>query len=69
MSNLKKLKKKYIIKIPKNISIIYCDKKNIITFVGPLQTKSIRLNVKIFLVPESRSIAVTQIKLQPFGCT
>ena len=63
MSNLKKLKKKYIVKIPKNISIVYCDKKNIITFVGPLQTKSIRLNVKIFLIQESRSIVVTQIPL------
>jgi len=63
MSNLNKLKKRYTVKIPKNISIIYCDKKNIITFVGPLQTKSIKLNVKIFLIPESQLIVVTQIPL------
>lgn len=63
MSSLKKLKKRYTIKIPKNISIIYCDKKNIITFVGPLQTKSIKLKVKIFLIPDSQLIVVTQIPL------
>lgn len=63
MSNLRKLKKRYTVKIPKNISIIYCDKKNIITFVGPLQTKSLKLNVKIFLIPDSQLIVVTQIPL------
>ena len=61
MSSLKKLKKRYTIKIPKNINIIYCDKKNIITFVGPLQTKSLKLSVKIFLIPESQLIVVSQI--------
>ena len=63
MSNLKKLKKRYTVKLPKNISIIHCDKKNIITFLGPHQTKSIKLNVKIFLIPESYLIVVTQIPL------
>ena len=63
MFSLKKLKKRYTIKIPKNIRTIYCDKKNIITFVGPLQTKSIKLKVKIFLIPDSQLIVVTQIPL------
>lgn len=63
MFSPKKLKKRYTVKIPKNINIIYCDKKNIITFVGPLQTKSIKLNVKIFLIPESQLVIVTQIPL------
>jgi large subunit ribosomal protein L6 len=63
MSDLKKLKKRYTVKIPKNIKIIYCDKKNIITFVGPLQTKSLKLNVKIFLIMDSQLIVVTQIPL------
>ena len=63
MFNLKKLKKRYTVKIPKNISIIYCDKKNIITFVGPLQTKSLKLNVKIFLISDSQLVVVTQIPL------
>lgn len=63
MSNLRKLKKRYTVKVPKNISIIYCDKKNIITFIGPLQTKSLKLNVKIFLILDSQLIVVTQIPL------
>jgi len=63
MLNLKKLKKRHTVKVPKNINIIYCDKKNIITFVGPLQTKSVKLHVKVFLVPKSQLIVVTQIPL------
>lgn len=61
MFNLKKLKKKYTIKIPKKINVICCDKKNLITFVGPLQTKSLKLDVKIFLIQTSQLIVVTQI--------
>jgi large subunit ribosomal protein L6 len=61
MFSSKKLKKKYTIKIPKNINIIYCDKKNMITFVGPLQTKSLKLEVKIFLIPASQLIVISQI--------
>lgn len=63
MLNLKKLKKRHTVKVPKTINIIYCDKKNIITFVGPLQTKSIKLHVKVFLIPNSQLIVVTQIPL------
>lgn len=58
---MKNFKKKYSIKIPKNIQIIYCDKKNIITFVGPLLTKSLKLKIKIFLIPSSNLIVVSQI--------
>jgi len=61
MLSSKKLKKKYTIKIPKNIKIIYCDKKNMITFIGPLQTKSLKLDVRIFLIPASQSIVVSDI--------
>ena len=61
MFSSKKLKKKYTIKIPKNINIMYCDEKNIITFIGPLQTKSLKLAVKIFLIPTSQLIIVSQI--------
>lgn len=61
MFSPKKLKKKYTIKIPKNIDIIYCDKKNIITFIGPSQTKSLKLDVKIFLVPSSQLIVVSPL--------
>lgn len=58
---MKNLKKRYSIKIPKNIQIIYCDKKNIITFVGPLLTKSLKLKIKIFLIPTSNLVVASQI--------
>jgi large subunit ribosomal protein L6 len=32
-----------------------------ITFVGPLQTKSLKLDVKIFLIPASQLIVISQI--------
>ena len=54
------LKKKYSVKIPKNIQVIYCDKKRMITFLGPLLTKSLKLKVKLFLIPHSNTLVVTQ---------
>jgi len=56
-----KFKKKYTVKVPKNIRILYCDKKNIITFIGPSQTKSLKLKVKVFLTPMLNLITVTNI--------
>ena len=56
---MKNLKKKYSIKVPKNIKVVYCDKKNLITFIGPLSTKSLNLKVKLLLIPSLNSILVT----------
>ena len=56
-----KLKKKYLIKIPLNVQVIYCDKRHIIAFVGPFQTKSLKLKVKVFLVQNLNLLAVTEI--------
>lgn len=61
---MKNLKKKYSIKIPKNIQILYCDKKNIITFLGPLLTKSFKLKIKIFFIPSSSLIIASQISTE-----
>lgn len=63
MSNFNKFKKKYVIKVPKNIQTLYCDKKNILTFVGPLQTRSLKLSLKIVLTPKSSLIAVTSLPI------
>lgn len=60
MLRLNKFKKKYTVKVPQNIRVVYCDKKNIITFIGPFQTKSLKLGVKLFLIPSSNFIVVTQ---------
>lgn len=54
-------KKKNSIKIPKNIQVIYCNKKNIVTFVGPLSTKSLKLKIKLFLLQSSNLLIASQI--------
>ena len=58
-----KFKKKHIVKVPQNINVVYCDKKNIITFIGPSQTKSLKLEIKIFLIPSLNSIVVSQVPI------
>jgi large subunit ribosomal protein L6 len=57
-------KKKYSIKIPKNVQIFYCNKKNIITFFGPLSTKSFKLKIKIFLIPSLSLIIASPISTE-----
>ena len=61
MLRLDKLKKKYTVKVPQNIRVVYCDKKNIITFIGPSQNKSLKLKVKVLLLPSLNLIAVSKI--------
>lgn len=63
MYNSNKFKKKYTIKVPKNIYVVHCDKKNILIFIGPLQKKSIQLKTKVFLVPDLNLITVTNIPI------
>lgn len=61
MFSLNKFKKRYLIKIPESVKILYCDKKNIIVFKGISQTKSLQLPVRIFLTSKSDMIAVTDL--------
>ena len=42
--------KKFSIQIPKYIKVIYSKKKKIITFIGPLNKKSLKLSVQLFLI-------------------
>jgi len=58
---LNKFKKQHVIKVPKNSKIIHCDEKNILTVLGPLQVKSLKLKVNILLVPLENLILVTDI--------
>nr|BBC77625.1 ribosomal protein L6 [Nitzschia sp. PL1-4] len=67
MLNPNRFKKKYTVKVPKNIRIIYCNKKNMITFIGVSQRKSLKLGIKLFLMPLSNSIIVTDIPV--FGAS
>lgn len=58
---MKDIKKKYSVKVPKNIQVIYCDKRNIITFVGSLSTKSLQLPIKLLLIKSSNLIVASHI--------
>jgi len=53
--------KKYIIKIPNDNIVLYCDKKKLISIIGPLGIKSLKLEVKIVLLKAEKTILVTSI--------
>ena len=56
-----KILKRNCLKIPKNIKVLYCDKKNLIIFKGPQLTKSLNLKTKLFLMPLANTIIVTSL--------
>lgn len=55
--------KRYFIKIPKDIFVLYCGKKNILTFIGPLSRKSLQLKLKILILKPKNTIIVTRLSL------
>lgn len=54
-----KLSKKYLIKIPKDVKIIYCKQKNILLILGSINKKLLKLKFKIFLFNEKKIIYIT----------
>lgn len=58
---MRNILKKYLIKIPKETVIIYCKKKKIITIMGHLKKKSLKLQVELHLNEKSNTIEVTDI--------
>lgn len=52
---------KYSIKIPSNINVFYCDKKNILIVKGPLNQKSLKLKIKIIISKINKLIILTTI--------
>jgi large subunit ribosomal protein L6 len=62
MQQIKKKKNK--IKIPNNISILFCNKKKIITIIGPLKKKSFKLTFDILL---SKTSSTLQVSFLPFS--
>ena len=59
MNNLK-FKQKYVIKIPKTISVIYCKKRNLLMFIGFLKIKTLKLKNKVILFPHTNSIGISK---------
>lgn len=54
---------KDIIKIPKNTTIIYSEKKNIITVIGNLSKKSLKTKLKIFCSKNKKTIFVSTLPI------
>ena len=61
---MKNVAKKHIIKIPKNISVFYSEKKRIVVLSGPLRRKSLKLKTQIFASPQMNLIGIAS---HPFG--
>ena len=60
MKNIQ-IPKKYTIKIPKDISLIYCNQKKIITFFGNKSHRSLKLKVHIFIDSIKKTIKVSSL--------
>ena len=52
---------KYNIKIPYGINIIYNKKMKILTVLGPLQKKSLKLKVKVFIDQSKKILSVSPV--------
>lgn len=55
-----KLSKKYCIKIPENIKVLYNSNEDIITFIGPLGKKSLKLKLKVLVNNIEKLLYVTK---------
>jgi large subunit ribosomal protein L6 len=53
--------KRHVIKIPKDISVLYSEKKKLLTFIGPLSRKSLQLKLKILLLKPKNHIIITRL--------
>jgi large subunit ribosomal protein L6 len=60
---MENIKKNYTIKIPNSVAILYCSEKNIITVIGALTKKSLKLKVKIEVLNIKKLIKVSSIPL------
>lgn len=56
-----KIVKKYNIRIPQDVSVIYSKTKRTLTFLGPLKTKSLKLQVQIFINKSQNIINVSPL--------
>lgn len=61
------IKKKYKIKIPKNIKIIYDDTNDILICLGPLNIKILKLKLKLVVDNSRNLIYVTQVAKESFS--
>nr|YP_010377402.1 ribosomal protein L6 [Navicula tsukamotoi]QYB23089.1 ribosomal protein L6 [Navicula tsukamotoi] len=56
-------KQKYNLRIPQNVSLIFCKKKSTLTVKGPLKKKSLKLKLKIYIDKFNKVISVSPIPI------
>jgi len=56
-------RKKHILRIPQDVSLIFCGKNKILTVSGPLTNKSMKLKLKIAIDPVLKNLSVSPIPL------
>jgi large subunit ribosomal protein L6 len=61
---MKVLSKKYVIKIPNSVSILYCSANQNLIILGSLGRKLLKIKTKIFILKNLRLIKVTNISLE-----
>lgn len=54
-------KNEYVLRIPQDISLIFCEKQKVLTANGPLTKKSMRLKLKIAIDPSLKTISISPI--------
>lgn len=55
---------KYILKIPNDITLVYCEKKNILLIKGPYTQKVFFSKLKIFINPYKKFIKISQLSVK-----
>lgn len=58
---MQNIKKKYIIKIPNNITVLYSNKKKILNVIGSLKKKSLKIKVKLLVSKNEKTITVSSL--------
>lgn len=58
---MKNISKRYFVKIPKNIELIYSIAENILIIKGPLQRKKVQLQVQVYLIQQKNILKVTSL--------
>lgn len=56
-------KNKHMLRIPKDVSLIFCKKQKVLTAIGPLKSKSLKLKLKIRIHSRLKKVIVSPIPL------
>ena len=58
---------KFNVKIPTDVTVVYSEKRQVITLIGPLKQKSIKLKLKVFVDETKKIISVSPLTFSPIS--